>query len=53
MIYLLGLAFCSLTTVTGPPDVAPVDPPSIDWDAFMEDFDWNFDPNLLSTVVTV
>lgn len=29
-----------------------VDPAAmIDWDAFMKDFDWNFDPSLIDTVV--
>lgn len=29
-----------------------VDPTTmIDWDAFMKDFDWNFDPSLIDTVV--
>lgn len=23
----------------------------VDWDAFMQDFDWNFDPNLMDSVV--
>ncbi|PSS00905.1 hypothetical protein BD289DRAFT_422914 [Coniella lustricola] len=33
--------------------LAPPDPTSmIDWDAFMKDFDWNFDPSLIETVVS-
>lgn len=33
------------TSVPGPA-------PMIDWDAFMKDFEWNFDPSLIDTVVT-
>lgn len=37
----------------GPGTAAAVaDPASmVDWDAFMKDFDWNFDPSLIKTVV--
>lgn len=36
----------------GGADLLATDPFSrIDWDAFMKDFDWNFDPNLMDTVV--
>ncbi|KAK7742140.1 hypothetical protein SLS53_004726 [Cytospora paraplurivora] len=36
----------------GGADLLATDPFSrIDWEAFMKDFDWNFDPNLMDTVV--
>jgi hypothetical protein len=36
----------------GGADLLATDPFSrVDWDAFMKDFDWNFDPNLMDTVV--
>lgn len=38
--------------VTGAGGTLAPDPASmIDWDAFMKDFDWNFDPSLIETVV--